>query len=808
MILDSVSLHPFGGLNDARISFNRRLTVVPGPNEAGKSTFFGAVSSALLMPVKPRKNSAEYRSLQRFIPLGGDSASVKLRFSIGGDAYLLEKAWGVQPACRLVLPGGAVLKDEQAVRSRLLQLLPATAATCRNVLMGYQGGLARSIDEISADGVSVRSLSDILRSAVEETDGVSVDAFMDELEREYAEYFGRWDPALDAPEGNRGIASPWVKGVGHVLRAYYEKEEARVKLESVREYDARMDGINKEIAELTGEIEPVEAFLNDNREALQAAEQRRVLSAERTAVEAELRRMQEANRTWPVLEHRLQQLQRDIPAVHQRVTRIQEEEKRAVEAQSSRDERRRLARAAPEWEKLAELRKRHEKAPRKAFEHIDTVREAHGRVRTAEAAVAAGKLTLELRAHADVSLTAGADADPRADIDVARGETKTFAAGGRLRLDHRDWTITVFSGEKDNVLNREKDLQEARHALTSLLASCKAGSIKEAEEQARACSEIVRKINEQQRKLEALLEGESLEELRARVGESSPTEPARPVAEIVEERVRLEQDAAAGSRERDETAQSLEKLREEYGDPDALLLKVSDAVGRRRELAERIDALAPLPEGVSDSEAFVEDYKRMQTRGEHLRRERTAKLMEQAELKGREPEQSAEDLLRVLDETEQRLRQVRESAAAVARVREEAAEVRREGRSDIFAGMRREITRLTQTITEETYENVDMDRGLPRGVVRPDGVSVHYELLSGGTRDVLALALRLAMASYFLRNAEGFLVLDDPFVDMDPVRRRKAAEVLTNFAASRQTILFTCHPSHAELFDDSAVVSV
>lgn len=808
MILDTVSLNPFGGLTEASISFNRGLTVLLGPNEAGKSTFFAAISSALLMPLRPRKNSTEYRTLRRFIPLGGDTASVELQFSVGGDVFLLDKSWGARPGCRLRLPDRAVLKDEHAVQSRLLRLLPATAATCRNVLMGYQGGMARSIDEISADGVSVRRLSDILRSAVEETDGVSVDAFMDKLEREYNAYFARWDPALDAPESGRGIGSPWVKGIGHILRAYYEKEEVRVKLDSVRDYDTRMDGLNREIADFTGQIEALETYLEDNREALESARRRRVLRAENKAVEADLRRMQEANRSWPVLENRLHQLDREIPAVHQRVTRLKEEEKRAAEAESSRAERERLAKAEPEWEKLRALRKKHEEAPREAFEHIDAVRKAHGRVRAAEAAVAAGKLTLEFHARTRQELTAGSDAEPEARIDAAPGKTETLAAGGRLRLEHRDWTISVFSGEKNSVLSREQQLAEARSSLAKLFDTCKAGSIDEVEEHARVYSTTVREINEQQRKLEGLLEGASFEELRERVPASTAGEPTRSVAEIVEERVRLEQEAAAGTREREATAQSLAKLGEEYGDADALLLSVSEAVGRRKEITERLAALAPLPEGVTDSDAFVEEYQRTQTRTEHLRRERTAKLMEQAELKGREPEQSAEDLQRLLDDTRQRFAHVRESAAAVARVREAAAEARREGRSDIFAGMRREIAGVTRTVTGEAYDAVDMDQALPRGVVRPDGVSVEYELLSGGTRDVLALALRLAMASYFLRNAEGFLMLDDPFVDMDPARRRKAAEVLASFAEDKQTILFTCHPSHAELFGERAVVSV
>lgn len=72
-------------------------------------------------------------------------------------------------------------------------------------------------------------------------------------------------------------------------------------------------------------------------------------------------------------------------------------------------------------------------------------------------------------------------------------------------------------------------------------------------------------------------------------------------------------------------------------------------------------------------------------------------------------------------------------------------------------------------------------------------------MLSIGTRDVLSLALRLSMANHFLKEANGFLIMDDPLVNLDPDRQKKAAEVLKEYAKHKQMVIFTCHPSHAEL---------
>ncbi|MNL68610.1 hypothetical protein D3C87_1933580 [compost metagenome] len=41
--------------------------------------------------------------------------------------------------------------------------------------------------------------------------------------------------------------------------------------------------------------------------------------------------------------------------------------------------------------------------------------------------------------------------------------------------------------------------------------------------------------------------------------------------------------------------------------------------------------------------------------------------------------------------------------------------------------------------------------------------------------------------------------MDDVFVNFDPERARRMAEMLVRFAEEHQVLLFTCHPGTAEL---------
>ena len=53
MILRRLRVHPFGRFADREVTFGPSLTVVLGPNEAGKSTLLSAVKNALFEPGGP-----------------------------------------------------------------------------------------------------------------------------------------------------------------------------------------------------------------------------------------------------------------------------------------------------------------------------------------------------------------------------------------------------------------------------------------------------------------------------------------------------------------------------------------------------------------------------------------------------------------------------------------------------------------------------------------------------------------------------------------------------------------------------------
>lgn len=84
------------------------------------------------------------------------------------------------------------------------------------------------------------------------------------------------------------------------------------------------------------------------------------------------------------------------------------------------------------------------------------------------------------------------------------------------------------------------------------------------------------------------------------------------------------------------------------------------------------------------------------------------------------------------------------------------------------------------------------------------------QMLSGGTREQLFLAIRLAMVRRFTaRNVELPMILDDVTVNFDEHRSGAAVDTLIDFASTGQQVLvFTSHMSFAEQFQSRGVEPV
>ena len=110
------------------------------------------------------------------------------------------------------------------------------------------------------------------------------------------------------------------------------------------------------------------------------------------------------------------------------------------------------------------------------------------------------------------------------------------------------------------------------------------------------------------------------------------------------------------------------------------------------------------------------------------------------------------------------------------------------------------------------YMHIWMNNSAVRGILDIDfnvtieeDEKVHVaEGYSTGYCDLIDFCMRLALVDTLFENEQPFLILDDPFVNLDADRLDKALELLNVMAASKQIVYFVCHPIRAAAADENS----
>ena len=147
---------------------------------------------------------------------------------------------------------------------------------------------------------------------------------------------------------------------------------------------------------------------------------------------------------------------------------------------------------------------------------------------------------------------------------------------------------------------------------------------------------------------------------------------------------------------------------------------------------------------------------------------------------------------------ERALRQLEALRLAAACIEESARRVHRNVAPRLATSVGSRLALLTEGRYSEV--NVDAERFAVhlRAPERPDLVPL--DVLSHGTRDQVSLLLRLALAEALSDAGEPVpILLDDPLLSADPMRRENALDFLLNLAgAGNQVVLTTADPAVAE----------
>ena len=198
------------------------------------------------------------------------------------------------------------------------------------------------------------------------------------------------------------------------------------------------------------------------------------------------------------------------------------------------------------------------------------------------------------------------------------------------------------------------------------------------------------------------------------------------------------------------------------------------------------------PEGEETLESLTEEMKvlsgRMEERFQTIRsyQEQLSSMQE-----AWNQVESMEDELEVLQEDVDRHSKQYELLGATKKLLEDAkSSFTARYTEPVMEGFRKYYRILTGT----ECDNYQMDANTRLQVIEGN-MPRDIGYMSLGSRDLIGICMRMALVEAMYENRQPFLILDDPFVNLDENRTKGAMRFLAEIAKEYQVIYFTCHGS-------------
>jgi len=798
MILKSIRLHPFGNTADRTYPMSGPVVVVLGPNEFGKSTLRQAIHHALFTTTQQTPKQAE-KSVGRWFPRpDGDHAVVTVVFEAGGVEWTLVKRWGAGHRSEL-MGAGTVIGGEAAVQQRIGEMLGHNEATARLVLSTGQAELASTLFAIkNAKADELRPVGDVMTAAAGVAGDIGPEKLRARLTSVIKAHFSRWNRQRQAPELDngmeRGIRKPWVNDVGTILAAWYHWQRRMEELEAVRRAERALDAVTAELATLQTQMAEDSDFIRSGRLLRDGLNDRLLVVATLAPWRAESAAMAEASRGWPSA----------LTAIGTADVRIEEIKASiaALEAEEDAARRRDAARQTQDHVDLIVAARRASLAAedavrctaRPADADVAELGRVSERIKDTGNRLDARKLAYTVVSTEPMSAVVeeGNEAERVVPIGPAGGSGN---ARSRLRLQAGPVTLTVTSGEEDvDVLLDTLRRDEQRAA--DLLRACDAATLADAQVKVKQHDALVQSAARAKDLLETRLQGKTFEAWQEAVAAIAMLPQTRGTdaiaAELKAAREKLVNETSTRALHDGHVREWIATYKDQESLLDALVAKRSAI--RRSE--ERLAELPAVPEGFQTPQAFFAELGRRETANAG-RPERAIELAtQQQQLRDDVGDRRTVEIEEEAGLAKRAFERACQEGRDYERILEVLEEIIDEGEADPTAVFAAKVASYFRAITGGD-DDLAFDAQTPHAV-RRGAAAIPAGFLSQGGTTALALVMRLALAEAHLGGSPGFIVLDDPFVDLDADRRSRAVGLVRQFAERHQVVFLTCHESHAQ----------
>ena len=802
MILNKLILCPFAGFTNREVEFKKGLNVILGENEAGKSTLVNAIKASLFEPTNLGKRDLE-KFAHAYFPKGNaDQAKIILDFNAGKSQYTLEKTWGVGKSSKLTSREGESINDDNAVQAKLNELLVLHRGSWEEVLFADQQKMSSTVDSIQKNKDNINRIPTLEGQGGGLDGDMPAQDLLTALQLLMTEYKLLWDFSAQGPKENKGIKSPWLRGLGIILKAYYEAEKVKAEYGSLKELEVDLDHTSNLIKNNNAELKVRKLIIDSMKLQQQNVLRHQELSNQKNVLEGQLAAMKSTMNDWPTKLAAKPMLEKSIAAINERISNLKTESTNAQKRNEG-------AVIANTYKQLQEILTTVEdiKARLSANGNLDVADvKALGNHREAilqsNIELKAQKLEAEIFTNADVTIQTAQGITPAENISLTAGETKKIHASGRVSFEWNGVKISVKSALK-SVDEIVETIELNEKAIEEILRKYNLKSLNEFDNLIQVNEADNTQLNDCRANYQRILKeaNKSFEAIKTQA-DSLLALPMTRSLDGIQKAFQAESSTLSNETQEFNTNKSqLELWATTYNDLGNLSVSYATSSATYNEILTQISTIPALPEGFENAADYIKELNDLvevqETQTESNNQLSNTLTRIQTQLDNFDTD--ALSLEVQLESLQSKFERKLQEYKALELAERKLIEIIEQNPYNPFADFEVETANIFASLTGNRYTEI-LREGEAPVAVKINNKEIPTDLLSGGTAASLGLAVRLAYAKLYLKDLDGFFVLDDPFTEMDEERRLLATHTLTQFASEKQTFYFTCHPIHAQSF--------
>lgn len=789
MKIRNISCTQFAGVRDRNVPFADGINVIYGKNESGKSTLVNLLSRTLFQNAKLDRRSDKdffelyFPSAKKGSTNTGDFADGKISFETENGTYSLSKEWGSDSRCTLSTPDG-VIRDQDKIDQILKEALLYGEGVYSDLLFSSQRNTDVSLQTIldaSKKSDTKQELANVVSQAFAESDGISVDAIEEAINKKIDEIAGKhWDFDREAPVRKAGR---WSNGLGEILKAYYALEDAKTVL--------------GEIIRLEGELDRAAGVYSSNHQAVCSAEDacnkfqsfasRLAVQSERKKaidrITNELAKISAVLSTWPALGDVLEKA---------KALKIEKANRECLDQYEA-------AKEIAEEIKSVDIDMATRECP--TDEEILQVKNAQRSIASLENKLCGMNLTaaIQMLGANTVEVTS-----------LRNGETIDISAGSASITEAVKITVPgvmelQLAPANVDVAAIEKQFAEQENIVNKILSKYKVDTLEGLELLATTLRNIISGVEDANRRLALLLGATTFETLKAEA--SAITGVIRSKEEIGNEILVLcgGSDLASFVTAKETVISGYVA---EYGSINDLKAKAFDLEADLKNAKESVTSVEDIPAeyaSISDPEAYLkglqDDLKFKQCLRETaltMKTELASKLEAYKEKVHGDPKEDLKQAERTFDEQKSLLAHWLHIAEVFKEQKENIHDNPMQDLADHF-------TRYLGIISGGRIESEFPEADKLNMSIYSDNRLLDFDKLSEGTKETVSLAFRLAVLDHLFPEGGGVIVLDDPFTDMDADRTAQSCELIKECAKRHQVIFLTCKEEYLPMLGGNEI---